>query len=229
MSALWSILRWDFIKAVRYNIVAVSIVITILYVGLFLFLPMEQLDALLIVLIFNDPVGLGMAFIGSLVLFEKGDRTLEALIVTPIRKSHYLMSKAISLTVLTLGISTAMAIAGHGWVFNYGYFIIGVTLSSLFFSFFGFMIVSSCKSFNEYIIKMAVWLLPIALPMLNFINVTDTLLWYILPTQATLILLEASFGPMETWKIIYSIIYLSISTGVCFYVALRAFEKNIVK
>ena len=42
-------------------------------------------------------------FLAGLLLIEKGQGTLEGLIVTPLRSSEYLLAKILSLTVLAVG------------------------------------------------------------------------------------------------------------------------------
>lgn len=227
MKHLLTALRWDFIRQWRYNIVGIMLVITLLYVGLLYFLPLENKDPLLIFLIFNDPTALGMLFIGSLVLFEKGDGTLQALVVTPLRKWQYLWSKAISLTVIATGASLLMAWLSHGWSTQILWLVIGVGLTSLLFVFLGIIVVAGCQSFNQYLLRLAIYFIPLSLPLLNFVGYTDTYWWYFFPTQATLLLLEASFSNLPVWKIAYSIGCLLIWIAGTFWVANRVFQKEV--
>ena len=228
MNRLLIALKWDFIRQQRYQIVTAAVLVTVLYILLFLGLQWEYEDKLLIFLIFNDPVGLGMLFIGSLILFEKSDRTLQALVVTPIRPWQYLWSKGLSLTLITTLCSYAMAFVGHGWAFHYWYFGIAIAFTSLFFTFLGVIIVSGCRSFNEYVMKMGISLIPIVLPFLNFLGITDTYWWYIVPSQPGLLLMEAAFGKtFALWQIMYAIGYLVLATAVSYYFAERAFIKKL--
>lgn len=227
MKHLLSALRWDFIRQWRYNIIGIMLVITALYVSLLYFLPLEDKDPLLIFLIFNDPTALGMLFIGSLVLFEKSDGTLQALVVTPLRRWQYLWSKAISLTVIATGASLLMAWLGHGWSTQIIWLITGVGLTSLLFVFLGVIVVAGCQSFNQYLLRLAIYFIPLSLPLLNFVGFTDTYLWYFFPTQATLLLLEASFSTIPAWEIGYSILCLVIWTIGTFIVANRVFKKEV--
>jgi fluoroquinolone transport system permease protein len=224
MNRLYTAFKWDLIRQIRYQILTAALVVTALYILVFLNLPWERKDKLLVFLIFNDPAPLGMLFIGSLVLFEKTDRTLEALVVTPLRPWQYLWAKALSLTAIALACSLAMVIAGHGPWFNYGLFSLALVLTSLLFVFLGFVLVAPCRSFNEYVIKMGFSLIPMALPFLNYFEVTDTYWWYIIPSQGTLLLMEASLaGGVAGWEVAYSIIYLALACAVSFRLALRAF------
>ena len=222
-------LQWDLIRQTRYNIIGIAILVTVLYVLLIVNIKWEYLDKLVIILIFNDPAAMGMMFIGSLVLFEKSDRSLEALAVTPLKSWQYLFAKAFSLTLVALGCSYVMAFAGFGWSFNYLLFGLAVGITSFLFVFLGFYVVSGCQSFNGYIMKLALWLLPVIFPLLNFIEVSDSQLAYLIPVQGAFILLEAAFGKVTSlWEYVYAFSYLLICTLVAFYFAQKAFREKLI-
>jgi len=229
MKNLLTALRWDFIRQIRYNIVGIMLVVTALYIGLLYFLPFENKNPLLVFLIFNDPTALGMIFIGSLILFEKGDGTLQALVVTPLKPQEYIFSKAISLSVIATGASLLMALFTNGWSTNIALLVIGVFLTSTLFIFLGIVIVAGCTSFNQYMVRMVVYFIPLALPLLNFLGVTDTYWWYLFPTQGTLLLLEAALGDIPSWQIAYSIVCLLIWNVSIYFFALKIFKNEIAK
>ncbi|CAN5199866.1 hypothetical protein BH23BAC1_BH23BAC1_35840 [soil metagenome] len=153
-------IQWDLKLEVKYQILTVALIVTVLYCAIFLWLDMSSFHQLVIFFIFSDPALLGFMFIGALVLFEKSANTFPALVVTPMKVDEYLWSKAISLTLIALGCSTAMAIAAHGFNVNFGYFFLAVILTSLFFIFFGFIGVARVKSLNHYLIIMGNLLVP---------------------------------------------------------------------
>lgn len=229
MKALANAIRWDFVREARYNIIGIYGIITVLYLVLLLAIPMQPAakDTLLIFLIFNDPVVLGFLFVGSLTLFERSDRTFFALAITPLEPAAYVWAKALTLTAIALVCSLAMAFAAHGWPSQVGYLLIGVALSSIAFTFLGYYAVAYCRSFNEYILRMAVLLMPVGLPFLNFFGWMDSFLLYLIPSQATLFLLEAAFYPVATWKIVYAVIYLIVFLLICFRLALIGFQVQV--
>ncbi|MEO0896572.1 MAG: hypothetical protein AAFY71_09255 [Bacteroidota bacterium] len=230
MKSLSNLIKWDLILQTRYQIVPALFVITGLYLLLFWLIPAIRFEELIILVIFSDPALLGLTFIGALILFEKGDNTLDALVVTPMQDWQYLWSKAISLTlVFTLA---AIVIAGFslGWGFHYPLYISTVMLTSILFIFVGIWLVAKTNSMNDYVIKVALALLPISLPLLNLFGITDTLAWYLLPSQASISLLQASFGKiLPIWELIYGYSYLLFAIG-CFYaLARRSYHTYIVQ
>ena len=85
--------------------------------------------------------------------------------------------------------------------------------------------VVSCKNFNQYLLRMAGILVPTALPFLNFFEITDTLWWYLLPSQAGLLLLEAAFLPVEGWQIAYALLYLVVWNAGAFWLAVKVLGR----
>lgn len=82
---LWLALKGDLLGQWPYNLIIAALGVTVLYT--LILIPMKQhgMDKAMLFLIFSDPVALGMLFIGALILFERSDRTLEALVITSLR------------------------------------------------------------------------------------------------------------------------------------------------
>ncbi|MFC2080601.1 hypothetical protein ACFLR8_00140 [Bacteroidota bacterium] len=219
---------WDLLLQVKYQILTVAIVVTALYTVIFKLLVREEFDEILVLLIFTDPAMLGFIFIGALVLFEKGSHTLDALVVTPLRIPEYLFSKVISLGLTATVCALIMVIAGSGFRFNYLLFIYGVFMTSAIVTLLGFAGASRIRSFNQYFIIIPQFLAPLALPLLNFYHLTDTLLLYILPTQATLNLLWASLHPISTFDMVYSLVYLPAWLLLSYFYAAYSFRRYIL-
>jgi fluoroquinolone transport system permease protein len=229
MKRLITTVLWDLRLEIQYQIVTIAALITTLYILIFLNIP-GTYDQILMILIFSDPALLGFMFIGGLVLFEKGAGTLQALVVTPLRVWQYLWAKTISLTLIALPCSLLMAWAGHGWQLHYPYFLAGVILTSCLFVLVGFAGVARVKTLNQYLIIVPMFLTPIFLPLLNFFGITNTLWLYLIPSQASLILLEAGFSPeMPVEEILYAITYLLFCVGVAYYFARSSYVKYIIR
>jgi fluoroquinolone transport system permease protein len=219
-------MRWDLLRQQRHHIITASAVVTLLSLIVMAQLPASHRQAMLITLIFNEPAGMGLMFIGALYLFERSENTLQALHVIPLRSSEYLLSKALTLSLLAIVASLVMAALGHGWQFHYGYFIGGIGGSATLFAFLGFGIVVGCRSFYEYVLKGALVLIPMVLPFLNLFDITDTGWWYILPVQGSLVLLENGFGKPAGWQTTYAISYLLLTNAAAYGWALRRFQES---
>ncbi len=229
MKRLVRTIFWDLRLEWQYQIITVATIVTALYVLVFLNIPGE-FKQILVIIIFSDPALLGFTFIGGLVLFEKSAGTLQALVITPLRIWQYLWAKTISLTLIALPCCLAMAWAGHGWEIQYLYFLSGVVLTSCLFVLVGFVGVARVKTLNQYLMIFPFFLTPFFLPLLNFFEVTDTLWFYIIPSQASLILLKAGFSVgIASAEIIYAMVYLLICIGLAYYFARFSYIKYIIQ
>jgi len=230
MTRFAMLLKLDLILLFRNGIIYVASVITALYVLILQLLPEQNFTTVLTLLILTDPVMLGFMFTGALVLFEKSGNTLQAMSVTPVRPGEYLASKAIALTLITLLASIIMSVAGVGLKFNLLSLTGAVILSSVLFVFVGFTGVSRVKTFNQYFLVIPLFMAPFSLPILNYLGITHTWLWYAIPTQASLVLFNNAFehgNPLPVWETIYAWFFLIVSVIIAFYYAKRSWNRTI--
>ena len=220
-------IRGDLVRQYRYQIFTAAAAITIMYILILFFLPGASQDKVVQFLIFNDPVALGMLFSGAMFLFEKNENTLEALSVTPLKAKEYLSSKVITFTFMTLVASLCMAFAAWGWNFSKLSLIIGVSLTASLFTMLGLALVAGSQNFNEYVIKMGLYMLPVAFPFLHFFDIMNSYWFYLIPTQASLLLLEASRTPITDWQFIYAVVYLLIWNVLAYYWALQRLKDKV--
>lgn len=212
----------------RNKILLVAAVIALLYTAILQVLPRAFFDMVLTTLIFTDPVMIGFLFIGAMVLFEKSGNTLQALAVSPVRSNEYLWSKAITLTTVALSAGLVMTIAGKGLDFNIIPFFAATVFSSLLFIFIGFVGVSMVKTFNQYFMIIPLFMIPGFLPFLNFYGITDTITFYLIPTQAALILFKSAFHreALTDVQLLYCIIMVPLSIYLAFIWARYRWNKG---
>lgn len=228
MKTLSTLLRWDLILLYRNQLVVISAVLAGVYLGLFhLLKELGSLEKVLVLMIFNDPVVTGLLFAGVLVLFEKDQHTLEALAVSPLSPDTYLWSKALSLTLVALGTSLAMAWAGYGWQFNYLHFIFGVISASFFFIFVGCWVVPPTRSFNQFLVRCLPLLILLALPFIAFFEAAPSFWFYPIPSYPSILLLQAAFEEIPVSLLIYSYSYSMIAVVGSYYLARNSFRKHI--
>ncbi|WP_338759301.1 hypothetical protein WAF17_11475 [Bernardetia sp. ABR2-2B] len=227
MKKLLKITLWEIILQARQHIITVVAIITFIYSLAFTYFD-ELPSKFIVLLISTDPTMLGFLFIGVLILFEKGSKTIEAVVVTPIKKSEYLFSKIISLTGIALVASLVMAFASQK-EFNILILILAVLLSSTQFLLIGFIGVSRIKTINQYIFTFPFLVSPLMLPLLNFFEFTDSIFLYVFPFQACLLLFKAAFEPILMWQWIYALVYLPLSTVGFYLLALKFYDKYLLQ
>ena len=234
MSNLKNMLKWEFTLLYRYKIIHISILSVILY-----FLTTQAIEDMNrpifhSLLLFFDPAIIGIMFVGALVLFEKSENVLQALVITPMKTDDYLLSKITSLTILSCISATIFIILMNifgGIDFNVFFLASGIILTSILLILLGFILVSRLKSINEYLMAMALVFLGLTFPpMLHLSELYENVIFYLWPTQASLLIFRGVFNEavLETWEIAYGIIYQIVWIGILFYLARRAFYKYII-
>ncbi len=237
MTSLKTMLKWEFLLQLRNMVVPVSFVTIILYIAVLYFIPAIKSDFFYTVFLFFDPALLGITFVGILVLFEKTENTLNALNVTPMEMRDYILTKITSLTILAVLASVLfvvllyflLEVTFNNFALSFFFLLVGITLTSVFMTLVGFIIVSRYTDLNDYLMGMAgVILLLMIPPMLQLSGFFDSMLFYIVPTQASFVLLLGVFQEVETWEIIYAVAYLAFWIALCYFLAKKAFYKNII-
>lgn len=194
----------------RHGFYYVYLVLATIYVIILRVLPVSARDLLLPLIIFTDPAIAGFYFIGAIVLLERADGTQQALFITPLRLRDYFLSKVLSLSTLALATSLAIALFAVGPVFNILALIVGVTLTSILFVTLGLAFVSRFKVLNFYLFSAGLAVALMSLPLLGFLNIWDSLLFWLFPTQPCLVVIAAAFRPESYpfWEYILAMVVL---------------------
>lgn len=224
-----STLRWDVRLQHRYGFYAVYALVTVAYALALHVVPDGARSVLLPVVIFSDPAFLGFYFVGAIVLFEKGDGVLDALVTSPLSARAYLASKVVSLTILAVLASLVLAVAGVGTDFDPLALVVGVSLTSALFVLLGFVTVARFDSLNAYFMIGITALAPFAIPLLGTAGLVRSPLFFLIPTQGSLALLGAAFGPVPAWEAVYAVGYLVAWIALAWIAAGRAFERHVVR
>ena len=226
MKSLAGLLRWDVVLLQRNQLFVLSAVMAAMYVGLFYLLkPLGNLETVLIVLVFNDPVVTGFLFAGVLLLFDKNQNTLQALQVVPLPMKYYLLSKTLALATLATLTAVVMVLAAHGREAQWVHLVVGVFLTGGLFTLFGFVLAARARTFNHFLLFTIGFLMLMGLPFLGLFGIGPEGLYLLFPSFAGLKLLQASFGDIPAWQVLYAYGYLAFwLVGTWFY-TLRGFNR----
>ncbi|WP_406621560.1 hypothetical protein [Bacillus atrophaeus] len=225
---LLSALKFDMLSLYRYRIVHTYLIIAIVYIFFLNMVPESISVTAEILVIFTDPVVLGFYFIGGVVLLEKSQNTFDSLFVTPFRIKEYIISKVCSFTLLTLAVCLIIIFLTTGFKINILPVLLGVILSAVFFTLFGFTLAIRTKTLNGYFIISALYSAIFFLPLLDYLNVFHTWLFYFIPSYSTLILIEGGFITLSKWKMLYAVVMLIIWISIAYIFANRSFYKSII-
>ncbi|PSP78068.1 hypothetical protein BRC81_08405 [Halobacteriales archaeon QS_1_68_20] len=197
MSALRSMLAWDVRLRVRFGFYAVYAVLTAVSVLGLRAAPSGLRTDAAVLLVVTDPTVLGFYFVAAMVLFERGEGVLDALVTSPLGDRGYLASKVLSLSLLAVAASTMVAVLGHGAT-NLPVLIVGVALGASLFVLVGFVSVARFDSVNEYFLGAVGWGSVLFLPLFGYVGLLQSPLLHLLPVQPVLVLVGtatvAAFG-----------------------------------
>lgn len=225
---LLSALKFDILSLYRYRIVHAYLIVTVFYIFFLHRMPESVSVTASVLVIFTDPVVLGFYFIGGIILLEKSQNTFDSLFVTPFRIEEYIISKVISLTLLTVTVCLIIIFLTSGFKINIWPTLFGIILSAVFFTLFGFTLAVRAKTLNGYFIVSTLYSTIFFLPLLDYLNIFHTGLFYFIPSYSTFTLIEGGFTHLSEWKLLYAVVMLIIWIGIAFIFANRSFYQSII-
>lgn len=230
MSRFVSTVRLDLLLQLRYGFYYAAGFVTLLWIVLLYSLPEAIGEIAVTFLVFTDLAAVGHVFIAGTVLFEKGEKTLFALLSTPLRFREYLASKLATLTALAIIMSLVVIAAGYGFRFNPALLILGVIFTSLISLLVGFIFVAPFDSISEYLIPGQAPTLVLVAPLVHFFGIWKSPIFYLIPTHGSLLLLGGSFGitQLSAWQIAYAVLYQLLWVAGLALLARRVFNLYIV-
>jgi fluoroquinolone transport system permease protein len=224
-----STLGWDLRIQFRQGFYYAALFVIGLWVLVLTQLPAEFTALFLPYIIFFDLSVFGFYFMAGMLFLEKGEGVLEALVVTPLRKREYLVSKALTLSLLALLVSAAVVLMVYGPGINWLLFVPGVMLNSWLLVLFGFILASRYDAVNEFLIPSIIYVIPSQLPAFWYFGIWDHWLLYLIPTMPSMLLIAGAFTPIAPWQVVYSLLYLGAACiGVTLW-AERAFARFVVR
>ena len=137
----------------RYGIYLIYMIFTFLYIILLQILPFEWREKAAIIMIFTDPAAMGLFFMGAIVLFEKSERVLDSIAVSPVKAWEYVLSKQISIGITSALVALIIGISA-GTIKNVFFFTLNVFLCSCLFSAIALIIAHKSSTLNQFMLAV---------------------------------------------------------------------------
>lgn len=135
----------------KYGFYFLYLIFTILYISLLYALPAAWRERAAVLMVFTDPAAMGLYFMGAIILFEKGERILNSIAISPVRPIEYVASKFISIALISTAVGLLIGFGG-GTVLNPVFFVLGVFFGSCLFSAVGLMVAANIATLNQFIV-----------------------------------------------------------------------------
>ena len=214
-----SALRLEATLQVRQRFVHAAVISGLLWLAVLLPMPHHLRSIVEPYVLIGDIAVIGFFFIGGSVFFEKQERTLGAVVCSPLRFGEYLSVKLVALTVISLLVAVVVVTATHGTDFHPAPLVVGVVLGTLGFA-----------SVSDWFLSTVVPLLILALPVVYLLGVWRHPVLYLIPTQGPLLLFAAVFDEISLapWQIGYALVYPLLCAAGLYQVARIMFGRYVI-
>lgn len=219
MTRLPTALRLEFVLQARQKFLHAGLFSGLIWLAVLLPMPRGLRAVAEPYVLAGDIAIIGFFFIGGAVFFEKQERTLGALISTPLRFWEYIAAKLVVLVSISVVVAITVATASGGFAYHPLPLLTGVVLGTLLMLVVGFITSLPFASVTDWFlaatIPLAIMLVP---PLVYYSGLWPNPVLYVIPTQGPLLLLGAAFDQMNLTisQILYAVSYpLLCLVGLC--------------
>lgn len=237
MNNFFVLLAGELQRLKKYNILAASMMVSVIWIGLLHFLEIRDVSKLLPLMLYVDATAMSMLLVGVTMFFEKQEGTLRSLLVSPINKAEYILAKTCANIVSN--IETLALLYVYARIFKEIHVnILGLLgaliLIAFFHSLVGFYMTYYSKGFTDLLVAMVkytlVLMVPVLLEQLGLIrSELFSKLLYVIPTKASMTLMQASTGGVAVWEVVVSVLYMTIGSALLYYFVAKKFDEFAIK
>ncbi len=167
--------------------------------------------------------------VGVLLLLERGEGTLDVVLVSPLRPGEYLASKLLTVTGLALVESVLIAGIAYGLGFSFPWFVLAVLLRAGLVAAVGVAVGVRYRSITHFLLPAVALTVAFDLPVLWYLELWPSPLFYLWPTLPSLLLAKAAFLPVDPLQRVYACVYGVLAVGAAVFWAWRALDRFVVR
>ncbi len=167
--------------------------------------------------------------VGVLLLLERGEGTLDVVMVSPLRPAEYLASKLITVTALALVESVLIAGIAYGLGFSFPWLAVAVFLRAGLVAAIGVAVGVRYRSITQFLMPAIALTVAFDLPVLWYLELWPSPLFYLWPTLPSLLLAKAAFLPVDPLQLVYGCVYGVLAVGAAVFWASRALDRFVVR
>jgi fluoroquinolone transport system permease protein len=179
----------------------------------------------------GDIAIIGFFFIGASVFFEKQERTIGAIVSTPLRFWEYLAAKLSVLVLISLFVAVVVATVADGFAYHPLPLVVGVVFGTLVMLLVGFISSLPFGSVTDWFLAATIPLAILSLPVLYLSGVWPNPVLYLIPTQGPLLLLATAFDQvaLASWQVAYAVLYPVVCMAALCWVAKVMFGRYVIE
>ncbi|MAT97046.1 MAG: hypothetical protein CL608_07885 [Anaerolineaceae bacterium] len=238
MTRLLSTMKTDVVVQVRTQLYTIGIGAGVLVaIALSQLADPDLLVSLVPTLMLLVVGGSTLLYVSAMIIFEKDEGTLRAMIVSPVRPSEYLWSKIITLTALATleavvmigGAMLIMWFSGGLSLPNIPLLLLGIVAIGILYTLIGIVLVVRYSSITDYLLPMAGVAVILQLPFLYFLGWVEHWSFLLIPTSAPTVLMVGAYRPLAGWEWAYGVGYTAVLLVGLSIWAYRAFQTHIIE
>lgn len=157
----------------KYGFYFIYFILTVLYVCGIAALPEHWKTDIASIMIYSDPAAMGLFFMGAIVLLEKSQKVLNAMVVSPVKVSEYILSKTVALIAISTVIALILGlVSGSNHLLGIA---VGTALTSAIFTMLGIIAATKISNLNQFLIViMPIEIVCFVPPIVGlFVNLPD--------------------------------------------------------
>ena len=193
-----------------------------------LFTP-EQLHFFMPLLALSGVSLTTLFLVGVLLLLERGEGTLDVVMVSPLRPTEYLASKLLTVSALALVESALLVGIAYGLDLSYPWLALSVLLRAGLVAAIGVAVAVRYRSITDFLLPVVALTLALDLPVIWYLELWPSPIFYLWPTMPSLILAMAAFRPVEPLQMVYACAYGVLVVGAAAVWASRAIDRFVVR
>jgi fluoroquinolone transport system permease protein len=232
MRRLASALRLELTLQVRQKFLHAGLFSGLIWLAVLLPMPASLRPVAEPYVLVGDIAIIGFFFIGGTVFFEKQERTIGAIVSTPLRFSEYLAAKLVLLVLISLFVAIVVPTVADGFAYRPVPLVLGVVLGTLVMLLVGFVTSLPFASVTDWFLAATIPLAVLTVPpILDYSGAWPNPPAYLIPTQGALLLLGAAFDQvaLAPWQAVYAVAYPVVClVGLC-WLAKAMFGRYVIE
>ncbi len=232
MTRLLNALRLELTLQYRQKFLHAAVFSGLVWLAVLLPMPHRLRPVVEPYVLLGDIAIIGFFFIGGVVFFERQERTLSAVISTPLRFWEYLVAKLTVLLAVTLVVAVTVVSIADGFSYRVAPLVAGVLLGASLMLLVGFITSLPFRSVSDWFMTAVIPLTVFSgLPVLYYSGVWPHPIGYLIPTLGPLLLLGSAFDQvtLAPWQVVYSLVYSAACIAGLYRLAKALFVRHVIE
>lgn len=238
MNRTLAAMRTDVALQARNQLYAISVGMAVVLAGVLAWLSSPaQLHRTVPMGILFIVGGSTLLYVIAMVILEKEDGTLQAVVVSPLRPREYLDAKIVTLSALATLEGIIMTAGTVGWVGrdsgihwpSPSLLLVGLFALGVMHTYIGVILVVRHRRIMETLLPAGGIATLLQLPGLYFVGAFDHPALLAIPSAAPCMLVRGAFVPLEPWEWTYALVYSTALLVVLRRWARVAYEHHVVR